>query len=458
MRQIQGQDPARVGLRLVHFLVVDFHVIVPPRRQAHHKDRLLFLQSQLELPRLGTEDDRGLLERNRRHHQLRVQCRQAPLRKHLHGTVKVTEPFRIVVPIRPHEQPAGIRVVVNQRHVVVTQPRLIRIGPQKLIGRAEGAFQHELVVHQPTLQHLAFRRVHIECHHGHLGGAGKRRQLQVRIAGAARQPDAVLVFRGRIQRRIVAHQVLDRKVLEEPGRGLAQIQVGAVPDRMQHLPERKRVVARNRAAAVLERGHDFPAPPVPDHALQLPLRRLWNMIEQRHCRQYPRPHQRHAFVGRPSGGNSPLQAGGQIAPLRLRHQVLAPVEYQRLLAQIRTGAQSPRDGTPPGFRVPGDPVVERLGKAALRHGRLPRDQRFELYPALRRPLALPFEQPQPLGSQEQSGMLGGDHDRLIGLCGKVWQPARQKQAGGPDSLHSLRLCHSDTRLAHPSPKPPLRSG
>src|SRR5947209_7407496 len=97
--------------------------------------------------------------------------------------------------------------------------------------------------------------------------------------------------------------------------------------------------------AALERRDYFPAPPVAHHALQLALRRLRHMVKQRYRGQHARPHRSHALVTR-GAANSFLKTCRQIAPLRLREQVLAPVEDQRLLPQVITRTERPGDGPP----------------------------------------------------------------------------------------------------------------
>ena len=72
----------------------------------------------------------------------------------------------------------------NQRRLVIAEAGLVRIGPQEFVGRAEGAAQQEMVVHQPALQDLAARRVAVVGHHAQFGGAGKRGAAQVRLGSS----------------------------------------------------------------------------------------------------------------------------------------------------------------------------------------------------------------------------------------------------------------------------------
>ena len=86
--------------------------------------------------------------------------------------VEVAEPLGVLVPAGAHKELAEIRVVIDQGHVIVAQAGLVGVGPQKLVGRPEGAAQHEVIVHQPALQHLAFGGVDVERHHGQFDRAG----------------------------------------------------------------------------------------------------------------------------------------------------------------------------------------------------------------------------------------------------------------------------------------------
>ena len=146
------------------------------------------------------------------------------------------------------------------------------------------------------------------------------------------------------------------------------------------------------------------------------------------------------------------QFGGQGFRLRLRQNVLAPVEDQRQLAEIGARAQRPCDCLPAGFRVAGYFVVQSLGEARLRHGSFAGHQQVELVPAHGLAIPLAAQQLQPpcaqkdarmravraqgfgalLLAQSDGGRYRGEHSH------------RQRERGNAAKGHSPRLCHSDT--------------
>ena len=108
-----------------------------------------------------------------------------------------------------------------------------------------------------------------------------------------------------------------------------------------------------------------------------------------------------------------MQARGEQAFLRLAEQILAPVVDQRQLPQVATRTERPGDGFAPGIGIPGNLVVQCLGEAGFRHGCVTRHEQLELLPARRSSLALATEQAQACRAEQQAGMLGGDHDRIV---------------------------------------------
>ena len=66
-------------------------------------------------------------------------------------------------------------------------------------------------------------------------------------------------------------------------------------------------------------------------------------------------------------GDALGEARRKVATLRLAHLLLAPVEDQRLLAQVGGGGQRPYDRFPGEFGIAGDLGVKRPREAGLRH-------------------------------------------------------------------------------------------
>jgi hypothetical protein len=107
----------------------------------------------------------------------------------------------------------------------------------------------------------------------------------------------------------------------------------------------------------------------------------------------------------PGGLDSALKFERQGLGLLGAEQILAPVEDQGELAQVITRPQRPLRGGSPSTLVAGNPIVQRVGEAGLRHPGLSGHQGLELHPAKGLPLAFPLEQPQPSALQEQARML-----------------------------------------------------
>jgi hypothetical protein len=93
-----------------------------------------------------------------------IQHRDAALPKQLRFALVDTEPHRIVFPIGSEEQGARVLVVEENRQLKITQAGLIGIGPEKFVGRAENALQHEAILNQPALQVLIFERIVVVGH------------------------------------------------------------------------------------------------------------------------------------------------------------------------------------------------------------------------------------------------------------------------------------------------------
>ena len=321
---------------------------------------------------------------------------------------------------------------------------MIRIRPQELVRDAEAAPHQEQIVRQPALQDLAFGRIGVISHHGHFGRTRERRLPQIGFAGLVRGPDIVIVLRGRVQRRVVAHQVIDGEILEKGGTGVPQIDVGVVAERVQQLVQGKGILARRHASAGLESRSHTAQPPGLHHALQFPLGRLWHMIVEHYRGQHARAYGPNAVVGS-RVGHTFLKTGGQVLLLRFVHQVPAPVEDQSQLAEIAAWAERPVDRPPSHGLISRYLVVERrrktrLGNPAIARSRTPRHHRFKLAPSLGRAFPFTAQQLEPRGPQEQPGMLGKDDHRFIGCDLRLESTRRQRQ--------ERELCRHQNRLCH----------
>src|SRR5262249_32294118 len=152
---------------------------------------------------------------------------------------------RVVLPIGPQEQRAGVLVVIEDRQLKIAEARLIWIRPHELVRRAEGALQHEAILYQPALKILVRERVVIVRHHAQTGGAGESGMIDVGLSASFVNLNAVFIL-GRLERRrIVAQNLEFGKLLEVVWRGLAQVDREVVADSVQNLEEREKLVRRN---------------------------------------------------------------------------------------------------------------------------------------------------------------------------------------------------------------------
>ena len=103
---------------------------------------------------------------------VRIDDRHGAVMEDLHHAREAAQPGGGFLPTRACEQAPEKAVMHCQRSLRVAQPRLVRIGPQKLIRRAEGATQQKMIVRKPALQDLAAGCVAVICHHSEFGGAG----------------------------------------------------------------------------------------------------------------------------------------------------------------------------------------------------------------------------------------------------------------------------------------------
>ena len=107
---------------------------------------------------------------------------KASVLEQLQASLEIADPGGVLIPTGAGEHFTGVGLVKHQRNLVVVQPRLIRIGPQELVDRAEAAAHDKTVPHQPALQELAFESIGIVGHHGQAGRAGHGRIRRVGIS------------------------------------------------------------------------------------------------------------------------------------------------------------------------------------------------------------------------------------------------------------------------------------
>src|SRR5581483_5885387 len=100
--------------------------------------------------------------------------------------------------------------------------------------------------------------------------------------------------------------------------------------------------------------------------------------------------------------------------LRVREEILAPVEDERELAEIGCGrSQRPRDGLLTVRVVTAHLIIECVGESGFGHGCFARHEEIELLPAQRLSFALATQQPQTLRAQEDARPFGVDMVILI---------------------------------------------
>ena len=126
------------------------------------------------------------------------------------------------------------------------------------------------------------------------------------------------------------------------------------------------------------------------------------------------------------------------------------------MAEIASLAERPAEGAPSHGLVARYLVVERrretrLGDAAIARSGGARHGGLELAPPLARALAFAAQQPEPLGPQEQPGMLGEDGHRIAGRDLRLEKNHRRQRHKRELCPHQNRLCHSDTAPARPLP-------
>ena len=124
--------------------------------------------------------------------------------------------------------------------------------------------------------------------------------------------------------------------------------------------------------------------------------------------------------------------------MRLGESVLAPVEDQSQLTQVRGRSEGPADGLICEFAVAADLVVKGGGEAWLGHDSFASHESFQLQPARSSALALTPQQPQPLRPEEQAGVLSIDFKAVArGLS----QGERRKRSGA-EKQHARINPHS----------------
>ena len=170
VRGVEAEDAAGVAMSLVHLFVVDLDQVramgLRPTRKTASSSSSVTWNFRAEWAKQTTASVRGRGGSARDGSTARRPChpRRPAARRRNRRTI------RRILPTGADEKPAEIGIVIDQRDVVVAQPGLIGIGPEELVGRAEGAVQNVAVVHGPepcsTWVEAAFG---VEGHHGKLG-------------------------------------------------------------------------------------------------------------------------------------------------------------------------------------------------------------------------------------------------------------------------------------------------
>src|ERR1051326_5868320 len=164
-----------------------------------------------------------------------------------------------------------------------------------------------------------------------------------------------------------------------------------------------------------------------------------HVIVNRDGREGARPRGRDAVIG--GGlGDGLGEPGGKVLALRIAHDVLEPVEDQRLLAEVERAGAGERDGFAGQGVVAGDHGIEAPGKAALGPGGAAGDEGLELLPARRAALALALEQAEPLRAEEQAGVFGENRYRFVACLGETSQRKTPQYHDRRQFLHHCTDC------------------